>query len=332
VIAALLVAGWSATMILSVVLARWRRRLALVARAEHELRGPAAVLVLACERMRREPAARRHARALEVELERLRAALSELTAARTGRRQPARRGPVELGDFAAAAAAGWSGALGTTGRRVRLDWRAGRVDLRADRGRLASVLGNLVANAAEHGDGPMELLGRRIAGGVRVEVRNGVGGAARPAEARTPGGRWARARDGRGLGLRIAHEATRELGGRLSLEAEAGSVTAALELPVANGDGFVQVARAEDLEPLAGGEGSGAASGAGSAPVAGGGGSEPASHGAGSGPVAGGGGSGAASGGTGSGPVAGDKGSGAASGGAGSGPVAAEGFEPPRAA
>ena len=38
------------------VLIRLRRRLELVARAEHELRGPATALELACRRMRREGA------------------------------------------------------------------------------------------------------------------------------------------------------------------------------------------------------------------------------------------------------------------------------------
>ena len=42
-----------------------RVRLERVARAEHELRGPATVLCMACERLRNDPAAQGHAEALE---------------------------------------------------------------------------------------------------------------------------------------------------------------------------------------------------------------------------------------------------------------------------
>jgi signal transduction histidine kinase len=216
-------AGWSLAIVLAVVLARARRRLDLVARAEHELRGPATVLLLACERMRREPAARRHARAVEVELERLRAGLAELTAARGGGRPAVGRAEVELGSFARIAADGWRAPLRDAGREVRVQWRAGRVPVVADRGRLARVLGNLVANAAEHGDGAVELRGSRVEGGVRVEVRNAAA-AARP----KPGG---------GRGLAIARDAARDLGGRLSVESVDGVVTAALELPAGEDGG-----------------------------------------------------------------------------------------------
>src|SRR3954454_1797061 len=73
-----------------------RRRLELVARAEHELRGPVAVVSLAAERMRREPAGRRYGHALDTELERLRAGLGDLSAARAGRRRAGRPRRSEL--------------------------------------------------------------------------------------------------------------------------------------------------------------------------------------------------------------------------------------------
>ena len=67
------------------------------------------------------------------------------------------------------------------GARCRFDWRAGPTQVVADRGRLAQALGNLLANAAEHGSGPLEVRGRRVPGAVRVEVRNGAGSAGRRA-------------------------------------------------------------------------------------------------------------------------------------------------------
>ncbi len=108
----LALAGWGVVAAAIHELLRGRRRLEAVARAEHELRGPVTVLLLACERMRREPAARRHARALEVELERMAGGLAALTSARTGRPvEPAalgRSGERELGSFVSGALGGWA--------------------------------------------------------------------------------------------------------------------------------------------------------------------------------------------------------------------------------
>lgn len=179
-------------MILAFLLGLWvlelRRRLELVARAEHELRGPVTVVSLAAERM--------HARVLDAELERLRAGLADLAAARVGRRRLGQARRSELEPLVRSGVEAWRAA----GRSVTLDWRAGRAAVLADRGRLAQALCNLMANAAEHGEGPVELSAERRNGAVRVEVRN------------------------RGRGLKIASDAARDAGGSLS-------VVAALELP-----------------------------------------------------------------------------------------------------
>ena len=203
-----------------------RSRLERVARAEHELRGPATVLCMACERLRRDPAAQGHADGLETELARLRAGLADLTAARTGRRRRPWREPVDLEPLARSAVAGWRHALEASGRAGRVEWRAGAPRVVADRGRLAQALGNLVANAAEHGSGPVELRSRRTPGGVRVEVRNGR---ARADEA--PSGPHAPPAD-RGRGLQIAATAARSAGGHLELVPDRDDVVAAIELPV----------------------------------------------------------------------------------------------------
>lgn len=195
---------WLAAALLLGWVIRLRRRLELVARAEHELRGPVAVVSLAAERMRREPAGRRYAHALESELERLRAGLADLAAARRGRHRPGVVSTSELEPLVSSGLEAWRPTLRAAGRAVQLDWRAGRAAVRADRGRLAQALGNLIANAAEHGEGPIELRAERRSGAVRVEVRN----------------RWA---SERGRGLRIASDAARDAGGSLHV--------AALELP-----------------------------------------------------------------------------------------------------
>lgn len=200
-----------------VALRMLRRRLGLVARAEHELRGPAMALALACERIRRDPAAAGHADVLEAQLERLRAGLADLGAARRGRRAPG--GPltsVELSPFVRAALEPWREAL----QRCSLEWRAGPATALTDRGRLAQALGNLLANSAEHGAGELDVRARRTSGGIRLEFRNRNGRQARPA-----------GRDGRGNGVAIASQAARDLGGRLLVDVHAAGTLAVLELP-----------------------------------------------------------------------------------------------------
>jgi hypothetical protein len=71
----------------------------------------------------------------------------------------------------------------------------------------AVVLGNLVANAVEHGEGPVA---------VRIEVANSHG----------------ERRRGRGRGLRIAERAARAAGGRLDVRDDGGRFAAVVELPV----------------------------------------------------------------------------------------------------
>jgi hypothetical protein len=238
-----------------VALRALRRRLELVARAEHELRGPATALGLACQRMRRDSAAAaRHAVVVEAQLARLRAGLEDLAAARRGQRGAGGPvSPVELGPFLRAALEPWRATL----RRCSLDWRAGAATARADRGRLAQVIGNVLANSAEHGAGELDVRARRVPGGIRLEFRNGnrqLGQAAKrvadePAAgepgAREPGAAepaagepTARGPDAveagladRGKGVAIASQAARDLGGRLLVDVQTARTLAVLELP-----------------------------------------------------------------------------------------------------
>jgi len=193
-----------------------RRRLELVARAEHELRGPATGLSLACESLRRDPLGRRHAIVLEAQLDRLRCGLADLEAARRGRRGRTVRAPAELASATEAALRPWRDWLGGTS----FEWHGGPAPALLQRGRLAQALGNLVANAAEHGAGEVRVRGRTTARGVRIEVRNSVA-------PRLPDSR----RD-RGRGLAIASRAARDLGGRLLVSLDGELAIAVLELPL----------------------------------------------------------------------------------------------------
>jgi signal transduction histidine kinase len=171
------------------------RRLLLVARADHELRGPLTTLLMAVE-SGVPPAA---------ELARVQLGLADLAAARTGRRAAPRSEPVALAQLTQAAAA----------RRATVDWSAGPVVVRADPRRLSQALGNLLANAAQHGRGPVVIRGRRAGTRVRIEVADS--------------GPGIRTRRRGGHGLAIADAAAADAGGRL--EAAAGHPV--IDLPLA---------------------------------------------------------------------------------------------------
>lgn len=219
------VAGWAAVAALLAFAMRLRRRLEMVGDAAHELRGPAAAMSFGVASLRREPGGLSRALSFESELERMRAALADLEAARVGRRAPARPGTVALEQVLRGAAAGWRSPAAAEGRGLSVRWDAGRALVRADRGRLAQALGNLLSNAVEHGSGPIEVRavrsGRRA---VRIEI--GDGGPAVGA------GRRRTAPD-RGRGLGIAARAVREAGGSLTLDRGRDGTTAAVELPLA---------------------------------------------------------------------------------------------------
>jgi signal transduction histidine kinase len=173
----------------------------LVARAEHELRGAATALALACEALRRDPAAKAHAAMIDAQLDRLRAGLEELDAARRGAHpSDGHAQVVELSSLTRAASQPW----GTS-----FEWEGGPAPASLDRRRFAKALGNLLANAAKHGSGDIQVTGRAHNGGVRLQVRN------------------------RGRGLSIASQAAEELGGSLSFEIVDDTAVATLELPAA---------------------------------------------------------------------------------------------------
>ena len=205
------------------------RRLDRVGDAEHELRGTLTAFGLGLEAVAREPRGRLLAASLATELERARAALADLAAARGGGGKAARTGgggaartraasaagaeAVCLERAVRAAAAAWLPAARAAGRRVEIDWRAGPVSVRADRGRLAQALGNVLANAVEHGSGPVRVEAARAGARLRLRVVNGVE---------------------RGRGLRIASRAVADCGGQLSVARSASEAAAVIDLPLAS--------------------------------------------------------------------------------------------------
>jgi signal transduction histidine kinase len=196
-------AGWALTAALALGL---RRRLSLVADAEHELRGAAAAIGLAADRVARTGATIGFSSLVRLQLDRMAAGLEDLAVARAPRR----------------------GARAT-----------GLGDADMDAGRLAQVLANLIANSTEHGVGSVDVRTSRPAGAVRIEIRNRN----RPKELEDAS--TARA-EGRGRGLAIAERAARELGGRLTVQSRAGETRAELELPAAPDAPIAPPPRASD--------------------------------------------------------------------------------------
>jgi len=211
--------------------ARLLSRLEQIARATHELRAPLCAARLGVHAARREAGAAPAALdALDHELERAALALADLEAARGGRRPAQRRGDVAVGDLLERVRASWAPLAWPTGREVRVvsAGSLGAAPVLGDERRLAQALGVLVANALEHGDGPVVLSARSWAGRVRFEVADDGEGPSRPLRALARGRRGGRGTRGRGLA--IAHRIARDHGGRL-LREPGGGCRMVLDLP-----------------------------------------------------------------------------------------------------
>ena len=222
---ALVLVGWLLAAALALRAAQLSRRLELVARAEHELRGPVSALALSVEALDRAPELRRRAAALEAHLDRLRLGLADLDAARTGRRATARPDEQSLEGVARAVTQAWEPAARDAGAEISFRWDAGPVLARADRARLSQALGNVLANAVEHGGERIAVSGERDGDAVSITVRDRSDRASRDgtyprsgAVATAP----ARRTHSRGRGLAIAADGLHEMGGSLEAPDLAG--------------------------------------------------------------------------------------------------------------
>lgn len=224
--AAVLASGWLVAALVTARLLELRRRLGLVALADHELRGPVAALALAGAALRRRADTRGAGLLLEGQVDRLRVALADLAAARAGGRAAGTPAALRVGPAGRAVAAGFAALAQEGGRRLRGDWRLD-ASVHMDRGRFAQALGNVLANALEHGRGEIAVAAARAGRSVRVEVRDEGDGSRREAPALP----------GRGNGLAIARRAVEEAGGSLTMAAADGGTRVTIELPVAERGG-----------------------------------------------------------------------------------------------
>jgi signal transduction histidine kinase len=207
-----------------------RLRMALVAQAAHELRGPlqAALLGLHGVVAPAGGGARRLA-AVELELRRAGLALDDLEAARSGRRRADRPLTVDVGALLAGAVEGWRPLAGARAAELHFAPPATRFLVRADPLRLAQATGNLVANALEHGSGPVRVRVHGTAAHVRIEVRDQGPGLPAPVAELAALRRGHAGR--RGHGLAVARRVAARHGGRLLTAPVASGACVVLELP-----------------------------------------------------------------------------------------------------
>jgi signal transduction histidine kinase len=240
------VCGWIAAGVAVVIVLALRRAheqgREAVARACHELRGPLTAARLGLRLpLGSDDASRDRLRAIDAELCRATLALEDLTVARHGQwRGPSLRElePVDAAALAAEAVRASQGRAHAAGATVTLSHAPAGLALgRAappatvwgDRLRLAQALGNLIANAIEHGGPRVSVRVLTRARVVRVEVCDSGPGLPAPIVALARRAR--RGRGARGRGLAIALEIARSHGGTVAAAPVRGGARVVLELP-----------------------------------------------------------------------------------------------------
>jgi signal transduction histidine kinase len=229
--------AWPLALTLATVLVADRvragRRRERLNRALHELRRPLQALALGG----RAPSA--PAGGGRDQLDLAIAALDELDLAVNGGLPERRVWTVDARTLAEEAVGRWRQAAALAGRRLELRWGAGGSRVVCEPAAIARALDNLLANALEHGRGPVRLDATLRTGRLRLLVSDGVDAGATPALAGYPRRRGdgpRRTRDPRrGHGLRVVADVAAAHGGRFaSCRHEAGAC-AVLELPLADG-------------------------------------------------------------------------------------------------
>ncbi len=204
---------------------RDRRRRESLNRGLHELRRPLQALAL---QPRGGGGRDQLAQAIE--------ALAEIDREVNGGRRAARAQMVDGRALAADAVGRWRGPAAVEGRWIELAWSAERARLVCDEAAVASALDNLIANALEHGSGPIRVDGSERSGRLRLTVADGADAGAQPRLGRAEPARVTHRHQAgarRGHGLRIVAEVAAEHGGRFAACAHEHGASAVLELPLA---------------------------------------------------------------------------------------------------
>ncbi|MGH2950229.1 MAG: sensor histidine kinase, partial [Solirubrobacteraceae bacterium] len=204
---------------------RERRRVVLAARAGHEIRGPLSTARLALGGLERSA----RVDAIDLELRRAALALDDLA----GGTRRATLEPVDAGALLREAAQAWGALADARGGELVVEPAPARV--LADPLRLLQACGNLVANALEHGEGPVRVRARAGGGRVRIEVTDAGPGLPAPVPVLVAAARGRRT--ARGHGLAIAASIAERHGGRLLTAPAPSGARLVLDLPEAPPDG-----------------------------------------------------------------------------------------------
>ncbi|MBV9049080.1 MAG: HAMP domain-containing histidine kinase [Solirubrobacterales bacterium] len=232
-----LLGGWAAAAVAgALALFAWRALSSLtetVARACHELRGPIAAARLGLHLgARTGELSPPTLRALDLELGRASLALEDLTDTRRAGLAPRTAEQVDVAALLADSAAAWRPSAAQRGVDLTARWASGPAYVFGDRLRLAQATGNLIANAIEHGEGPVEAQGRVDGLLVRIEIRDH--GPGLPASVAELTRRSRRSPGQRGRGLTIAAGIAASHGGRLAAAPSERGARLVLELPLSD--------------------------------------------------------------------------------------------------
>ena len=189
-------------------------RLRAVALCSHELRGALTAIGAALSRLETSKTSERSpVEALRHGYDRALSVARDLEAARGALPARSLHPPalVARRDVAGRVVDAWNVSLSVGPRQVALDWRAGAPLLHGYPMRLTQALDNLVANAVEHGRGPVTVTGRMSGSHISVCVLDRGAGLMRPLFDVRPRSWQAR----RGHGLVVARHAVELHGGTL---------------------------------------------------------------------------------------------------------------------
>lgn len=200
---------------------RWR---AFGVQASHQLRTPITGLRLSLENLLGAPSAPRAA--LEgalAHVERLESTVEDFLTLAPRRLAPARQ--LDVGAVLADVDAAWRGLVEAAGRRLQVTVRPPLPVVCASAAAMRQVLGVLVENAIQHGEGPIGVSARELAGGLAFEVTDMGSGLVAPPGLSPP------RRDRSGIGLALARSLAEAEGGRLVVRHAGPSPGLAVVLP-----------------------------------------------------------------------------------------------------
>jgi signal transduction histidine kinase len=228
-------AGWIAAGVALALALLARRalvqRTAAVARACHELRGPLTAARLGLSPPSGGELSRGRLRAIDAELGRAALALEDLAEVRRGGPRLRHLARVNVRSLVGDSVEAWRASAESAGAVLGGPPAGPAAAVWGDRRRLAQAVGNLLANAIEHGGRVVEVRVGQRGGLVRVEVSDDGRGLPAPVADLSRRGR--RARGAHGHGLAITSSIAEAHGGRLAAAPAQVGARLVLELPAA---------------------------------------------------------------------------------------------------